>query len=108
MDMEKMEKEAVITRGRDEEGTAIILDCNGEEVTIGTPVCVLTSGNFIFGHVTAISEGQATVKPDIGYNTTKPNFRLKKEYIATSDMIGVVNVPGDVIVDEYCKEVPLD
>ena len=89
MDMEKMAKE-------------IMRDCNGEEVSIETPVCVLSSGNFIFGHVTSIKEGKATVKPDIGYNTTKPNLRLKKAYIATSDMIGIIN---DVIVNEECKEV---
>ena len=89
MDMEKMEKETM-------------RDCNGEEVGIDTPVCVLSSGNFIFGHITSIKEGKAIVKPDIGYNTTKPNFRLKKEYIATSDMIGIIN---DVIVNEECKEV---
>ena len=89
MDMEKMAKETM-------------RDCNREEVSIETPVCVLYAGNFIFGHVTSIKEGKATVKPDIGYNTTKPNFRLKKEYIATSDMIGIIN---DVIVNEECKEV---
>lgn len=82
-------------------------DCNGEIINVGTPVCVLTSGNFIFGHVTEINEGKATVKPDIGYNTTKPNFRLKKEYVATSDAIGVVNLPGDVIVNEDCEEVQI-
>jgi hypothetical protein len=80
-------------------------DCNGEEVKIGTPVCVLTSGNFIFGHVTAINENKATVTPDIGYNTTKPNFRLKKSYTADSSMIGVVNNPDDVIVNQHGEEI---
>lgn len=80
-------------------------DCNNEEVKVGTAVCVLTSGNFIFGHIKEIKDNKAVVIPDIGYNTTKPNFRLKKEYVATSECIGIVNVPTDVIVNEECKEV---
>jgi len=82
-------------------------DCNGEVISIGTPVCVLTSGNFIFGHVINIDEDKVTVDPDIGYNTTKPNFRLKKQYIASSSAIGIIDQPNDVIVDSNCQEILL-
>ena len=46
-------------------------DCNGEEVKIGTPVCVLTSGNFIFGHVTAINENKAILIKSILKSKTR-------------------------------------
>ena len=32
-------------------------DCNGVEVGVGNAVCILTAGNFIFGHITEITEG---------------------------------------------------
>lgn len=59
------------------------LDTFGNEFGIGTAVAVLTAGNFIYGHITAINEDKIEVVPDIGYNTTKPNFRLKKLYKTT-------------------------
>lgn len=75
------------------------VDCNGENVFVGSAVCILTSGNFIYGHVTEIKEnGNVKVIPDIGYNSSKPNFRLKKIYEASSESIGVVD--KDVIVKD--------
>ena len=85
------------------------VDCNGEKVEVGSAVCVLTAGNFIYGHVIGVNDnGTVKVVPDIGYNSTKPNFRLKKFYEANSDTIGVVN--DDVIVkksDNVISEVAL-
>ena len=66
------------------------LDTFGNEFEIGTAVAVLTAGNFIYGHITAINEDKIEVVPDIGYNTTKPNFRLKKLYKTTSKHIAIL------------------
>ena len=43
------------------------IDSIGIEFGIGTAVAVLTAGNFIYGHVTAINEDKIEVIPDIGY-----------------------------------------
>ena len=67
-----------------------IIDATGHEISIGTPVVVLTAGNFIYGHVQAISEDKVEVLPDIGYRTSKPNFRLKKLYKAKPDNIAMI------------------
>ena len=66
------------------------IDSIGIEFGIGTAVAVLTAGNFIYGHVTAINEDKIDVIPDIGYRTSKPNFRLKKIYKTTSNHIAVL------------------
>lgn len=66
------------------------IDSIGIEFGIGTAVAVLTAGNFIYGHVTAINEDKIEVIPDIGYRTSKPNFRLKKTYKTTSNHIAVL------------------
>ena len=97
--MEKMDEQKVVK------------DVNGVEVGIGDAVAILTSGNFIYGHITEVlNEKKVKVIPDIGYNTTKPNFRLKKSYTVASDSIGIVNdpnQPADVIVDNNCTEIVL-
>lgn len=67
------------------------LDSIGIEFGIGTAVAVLTAGNFIYGHVTSINEDKVEVTPDIGYRSSKPNFRLKKLYKTTSNHIAVLN-----------------
>lgn len=67
------------------------LDCNENEIHIGDAVCLLTSGNFIYGHVTAVNEGNVDIIPDIGYKTSKQNFKLKKSYHASSKNIALVN-----------------
>ncbi len=67
------------------------VDCNENEINIGDAVCLLTSGNFIYGHVTAINEVAVDVIPDIGYKTSKQNFRLKKVYHASSKNIALID-----------------
>lgn len=67
------------------------LDCNENEIHIGDAVCLLTSGNFIYGHVTTINEDNVDIIPDIGYKTSKQNFRLKKLYHASSKNIALLN-----------------
>ena len=73
-----------------------IIDATGHEIEVGTPVVVLSAGNFIYGHVNAINEGKAEVIPDIGYRSSKPNFRLKKLYKAKPENIAMlVNASKD-------------
>lgn len=73
------------------------LDSIGIEFGIGTAVAVLTAGNFIYGHVTSINEDKVEVIPDIGYRTSKPNFRLKKLYKTTGSHIAVLDKQ-----EKYC------
>ena len=67
------------------------LDCNENEIHIGDAVCLLTAGNFIYGHVTAINESNVDIIPDIGYKTSKQNFKLKKLYHASLKNIALIN-----------------
>ena len=60
-----------------------VFDVTGNELSVGSPVAVLTAGNFIYGHIKSINENNVEVIPDIGYRTSKPNFRLKKLYKTT-------------------------
>lgn len=69
------------------------VDCVGNELEIGNVVAVLTAGNFIYGHVTEINEDKISIIPDIGYRTSKPNFRLKKLYKTTSNHVALINNP---------------
>lgn len=66
------------------------IDCIGLEFGVGSAVAVLTAGNFIYGHVTAINEDKVEVNPDIGYRTSKPNFRLKKIYKTTTNHVALL------------------
>lgn len=67
------------------------LDSIGIEFGVGTAVAMLTAGNFIYGHVVSINKDKVDVIPDIGYSTSKPNFRLKKIYKTISSHIAVLN-----------------
>ena len=67
-------------------------DINGNEVGIGSAVCLLTSGNFIYGHIEQILEnGKVKVKPDIGYAMVKPHFRAKEFYVMEANCVGLVH-----------------
>ncbi len=93
MDMEEMDKKALVK------------DCNGNAINEGSAVCILTSGNFIYGHIKEVlGNGKVKVIPDIGHVMTKPNFRLKSEYIVDSESVGLVH-DTDTIVDETNSEV---
>ena len=61
------------------------VDAVGNPVYEGDTVCVLTAGNFIYGHVAKINDKGAEVLPDIGYRTSKKNFRLKQKYTSRLD-----------------------
>lgn len=78
------------------ESANTFVDCLGHTLGIGASVVVLSAGNFIYGHVTGINEdGKVDVLPDIGYKTSKPNFRLKKLYKASPKHISLINVKED-------------
>lgn len=67
------------------------IDCIGYELEIGNAVAVLTAGNFIYGHITEINEDKISVVPDIGYRSSKPNFRLKKLYKTSSNHVALLS-----------------
>ena len=74
-------------------------DAVGNTVEIGDAVCILTAGNFVYGHVMSINEEKAEVVPDIGYRTSKKNFRLKSKYNSRLDHMVKFNYNRDSLTD---------
>ena len=55
-------------------------DSLGNKIQIGSPVCGISAGNFIYGHILEMDEKKVTMTSDIGYRTNKINFLPKEMY----------------------------
>lgn len=89
-------------------------DAVGEIVEVGDAVCVLTAGNFIYGHIEELSlnesndKSKAMVIPDIGYRTSKKNFKLKDRYVSKLDHLVKFKYNPDENPAKSTEDEPLD
>lgn len=73
------------------------------KLNIGDACMMIVGCNFIYGHVMEVLDEGKTYKvlPDLGYQTSKPFFKLKEYYLVDEDKIEPINENSASANKEY-------